>query len=594
MEAAENYITARFGEVSAIYERDIAIKLEMSFLRVWNTVNDPYNATTLGAGLSQLKSYWSQNMDNVDRTLAVLLSRHALEGFGDAVTAGLASLDALCSTTRGYAFQRLSKNNNFTKGNTGVMAHEIGHVFGSRHTHSCWWNPPIDSCAKAEDGNCFTGTKQINGEIMSYCNQKTNEFRDRVAPWIRSRAEAARCITITSSIRSIVLTAPSGGESLCQGSALDITWTSTGVGYITIDLSDDNGQTYSTTLADEVPAKARSWTWHVPQDFPPGAAYRIRISDSRVGTPIAEMSGSFEIKVGTKITKQPVDRVRCENEGVEFDVAGTGSGTITYQWYFNNNPVAGATAGTFKIDVVTKADSGNYFCIVKGECGEQKSNIVTLRVLRKPVIVAQPENAVGCGGKRVVLHIEVEGDELRFRWWKRSALMQDGPMADLVIPAYDNNWAGPYFCEIVSPCGNVMSKVAFITTGSPAISVGQPAAGDSYVRGDSITIAWSATCVDNVRLEFSSDGGNTWTAIVLSVRAASGRYKWKLPDAPTDKARVRVISTTNSSVLAESGDFSITGPPSLTISTTTLNFGDVGVGKSKQMKVVLRNTGSGR
>jgi hypothetical protein len=52
---------------------------------------------------------------------------------------------------------------------TFVTAHELGHIFGSRHTHC--YSPPVDECHGSERG-CYAGPESEpadGGSVMSYC-----------------------------------------------------------------------------------------------------------------------------------------------------------------------------------------------------------------------------------------------------------------------------------------------------------------------------------------------------------------------------------------------------------------------------------------
>lgn len=193
---AANYALTVFGSVSSIYERDINVRILVPYLRIW-TGSDPYPGTSTNTLLGQFRSYWNANMSSVYRSVAQLLSNSSVGG-------GIAYLNTLCaSRTSGSGYSVAGLNNNVTYPtityvwDSDVTSHELGHNFGSPHTHSCTWSPAIDSCYTAE-GGCYSGTNPRRGWIMSYCHLTSFGtqlfFHPRVATLLRQRSESASCV----------------------------------------------------------------------------------------------------------------------------------------------------------------------------------------------------------------------------------------------------------------------------------------------------------------------------------------------------------------------------------------------------------------
>ncbi len=172
---ATNSIANLFAAMTIIYERDLLIRLLQgtTFLR---TAADPYSSMgTTFDKLQEFGNYWNANNGNVTRASATMLS-----GRGGSGASGIAWVDVLCNNGSGYNYTQLFlTGTSVTSAETMVVAHEIGHNFGSPHTHC--YNPPLDNCYNAEAG-CFAGTKScptpttingvpnVTGTLMSYCH----------------------------------------------------------------------------------------------------------------------------------------------------------------------------------------------------------------------------------------------------------------------------------------------------------------------------------------------------------------------------------------------------------------------------------------
>ena len=172
--AVGSFISGFYNSVATIYQNEF-IPIQISSIVVWDTP-DPYRF--LNDSYTYLLKFGGNRRDNFNGDLAQLLSSRPLN------LGGIAWIGMLCGS---YNTQDSSGRFSFCNidptyysyptysWTVMVATHELGHNFGSMHTHACWWPTrfnaitAIDSCYFAE-GNCFSGTKPATGTIMSYCH----------------------------------------------------------------------------------------------------------------------------------------------------------------------------------------------------------------------------------------------------------------------------------------------------------------------------------------------------------------------------------------------------------------------------------------
>jgi metallopeptidase family M12-like protein/IPT/TIG domain-containing protein len=179
---ATNYIASLFAAMNVMYERDLLVRLVQgtTFLRV-STAPDPYTQTSTtnanGNQLGEFANYWSANEGGVQRAVAAMLSgKQNGSNSASGIAYALAGGGSLCSTSTGYSFSQVFKID-YLAGDTLIVGHEIGHNFGSPHTHC--YSPPIDTCYS---GECYVGPtscpapttigglQNVTGTLMSYCH----------------------------------------------------------------------------------------------------------------------------------------------------------------------------------------------------------------------------------------------------------------------------------------------------------------------------------------------------------------------------------------------------------------------------------------
>ena len=172
---AVEWALAIMAGVNTIYTEsvDALINVQASYIHVWETT-DPYNDITNDANsmLDTFRLEWlnNSNLSGIQRDLVHLLTRRQNTGTG-----GIAYLDVVCfpayaAGLSSYLEAGNTYNLNNYAWNLNVVGHELGHNFGSNHTHWCGWsNGPIDNCYDVE-GSCANNPQAQVGTMMSYCH----------------------------------------------------------------------------------------------------------------------------------------------------------------------------------------------------------------------------------------------------------------------------------------------------------------------------------------------------------------------------------------------------------------------------------------
>ena len=192
-----NYLTGVFNQSAALYNNE-GLSLSLSEIFVW-TSPSPYNGSSSGQQLAQFQSVRTSFNGDIG---------HLVDLENQGGVAG--GVNGFCNPNPS---QRQSYSGIFPfysdvptySWTVYVFTHEIGHLFGSRHTHACVWNgngTPIDGCGPAAgfSEGCNGPIPGDGGTIMSYCHLNSvgvnfsQGFGSQPGNVIRNAFDSASCL----------------------------------------------------------------------------------------------------------------------------------------------------------------------------------------------------------------------------------------------------------------------------------------------------------------------------------------------------------------------------------------------------------------
>ncbi|MDA0713666.1 MAG: M12 family metallo-peptidase [Bacteroidetes bacterium] len=169
---ATAYTTSLFNQNAAIYAAE-SVASQVSQIFVWSTT-DPYDGVNVCSSDIRGKYLcdFQDQFNGFNGDLAILLLDLNIGGLAAGFN-GICNADpdqSMCIS--GQAGTGINTFPTYSY-NTYIFAHELGHLFGSRHTHACVWNgnnTAIDGCSGTE-GGCPLPPVPASGAatIMSYC-----------------------------------------------------------------------------------------------------------------------------------------------------------------------------------------------------------------------------------------------------------------------------------------------------------------------------------------------------------------------------------------------------------------------------------------
>jgi len=84
------------------------------------------------------------------------------------------------------------------------------------------------------------------------------------------------------------------------------------------------------------------------------------------------------------------------------------------------------------------------------------------------------------------------------------------------------------------------------------IDVLTPNGGESWFVGSTQNITWNSTNVVELKIEFSTNNGISWTTLATSTPAAPGSYSWTIPNTSSGNCKIKISDVENSSIIDES------------------------------------------
>lgn len=306
---------------------------------------------------------------------------------------------------------------------------------------------------------------------------------------------------------SIVIKTPNGGQTLLGASSYSISWAYNNLDNIKIEYSIDSGSTW-TNIISNISASTLSYTWIVPSTG--SNKCLIKITDIVSG--ISDMSDSV-------FTISPPSISLIYPSGGEQFKARQGS-------YINWNSVS---VNTVKIEYTSNGStwqllaagipaSNNFYNFT---IPNLISNLYRVRV------VAESNNAV-----------------------------RDSSHNNFAVTG---NFPSP---SPIKYLGGSYDGYSMQNNLSDSIRINNPNGGEQLEGGLNYDISWNYNNVEDIKIDYSIDSGNTWSLIASNISAAKLNFSWLVPTILGGSNRCLIRITDNRTGIFDISDtkFTILAP----------------------------------
>jgi hypothetical protein len=388
--------------------------------------------------------------------------------------------------------------------------------------------------------------------------------------------------------QSITVTSPNGGENWNTGSNYSITWTNTGtINFVNIQYSTNAGSNWNTIVNGIT--NTGSYNWTIP-NINTSTNCLIRVQNYN-STTINDISNAV-----FTITSTPTITVTSPNGG---EVWTVGSGRYIY-WNstgINNISLEYSTnAGTSWATIVgsTSASLGYYYWTVpntpSNQCRVRATDLIsgTSDISNANFTIVAPTITVGSpNGGEIWTGLETRNiswtssnasnyarveltTNLGTTWTVLSNAVYyvNSGSLNITVPNVNSNQCRVRVSDYYNNTITDQSDAVFsIQKATPTLTVNSPNGGETFPIGSAQYITWTSVSVDNVNIEYSTDGGTDWSAIANNVNANTGYFYWTVPNTPSTNCLVRVSETSTGNPIDQSNAVFTIAQPVITVVT---------------------------
>jgi uncharacterized delta-60 repeat protein len=269
-----------------------------------------------------------------------------------------------------------------------------------------------------------------------------------------------------------------------------------------------------------------------------------------VSNPYGSVTSSnalLTVRVPPFIITQPVSQTVVAGLTVGFTVLAGGDPTLTYQWRFNGNAIAGATGTSLSLTNVQAAQSGDYSVVVTNPYGTATSANATLAVKTAPFVATQPQSLTVLKGTDASFSVTAGGDgPFTYQWRFGGTNIANATNATVTLTAVQTNQAGLYSVVITSAYGTITSSNATLRVLDPPVIIVQPVSVTA-LAGETVAFTVVATGRPTLQYQWSKNGtaitGATNVTLTLANVSASDVANYSVVVTNADGTATSVNAT---------------------------------------------------